>query len=413
MIHRGPTRLYAIAACSLSVHACTLTGADLDPLVVTEPARADCGASECSGAEASSAPPPLDDAEPRPGEGSDPPVIDESPSPNVSALQPAQPQPAPSGGDAGTEPAPAQPAPELPTDALVGWGSVAGLGVETTTGGAAGATVLATTAAELADFAGRTEPLRIEIAGSIELGLLDVQSNKTLFGRGSEAVLRGGIRLRGSAEGAVSNVIISQLNIDASSSGAEGDGIQLYNAHHVWIDHCSVSDAPDGLLDIVHASDFITISFNRFFYTSAAPAPEHRFANLIGHSVDNAAEDANHLNVTLHHNWWGEGVSQASLVRFGDLHFFNNVFASPGNQSTLIAGKESRVLVENNAFEGVAAPHAILPGSSASLFANANHYLETTGARDASGTAFAPAYSYTLESAEQLRLQLGAHAGPQ
>jgi len=357
--------------------------------------------------------PPLDDAAPQPDEGSDPPAIDESPLPNVSALQPAPPPSAPTDGDVAAEPAPAQPAPELPTDALLGWGSVAGLGVETTTGGAAGVTVLATSAAELADFAGRSEPLRIEIVGSIELGLLDVQSNKTLFGRGSGVVLRGGIRLRGSAESAVSNVIIANLHIDASSSGAEGDGIQLYNAHHVWIDHCSVSDAPDGLLDIVHASDFITVSFNRFFYTSAAPAPEHRFANLIGHSVDNAAEDANHLNVTLHHNWWGEGVSQASLVRFGDLHFFNNLFAISGNQSTLIAGKESRVLLENNAFVGVVAPHAILPGSSASLFANANHYLDTTGARDASGTAFAPAYAYTLESAEHLELQLGAHTGPQ
>ncbi|HKO94409.1 MAG TPA: polysaccharide lyase family 1 protein, partial [Polyangiaceae bacterium] len=270
----------------------------------------------------------------------------------------------------------------------------------------------ATTAAELVDFAARSEPLRIEIAGSIELGLLDVHSNKTLIGRGSDAVLHGGIRLRGTAESAVSNVIITNLHIDAEGSGADGDGIQLYNAHHVWIDHVSVSDAPDGLIDIVHASDFVTLSYNRFFYTSTAPAPEHRFANLVGHSVDNAAEDAAHLNVTLHHNWWGEGVSQVALVRFGDMHFFNNLFASAGNQSTLTAGKESRVLLENNSFEGVVAPHAILPGSAASLFANANRYLDTTGARDASGTGFVPPYAYTPESVEQMVLQVRAHAGP-
>jgi pectate lyase len=413
VIHRYATRCFAIAACAFSAHACTLTGDDFDPVAVSEPPAADCSASECPGAEGSSPAPPDDDALPEPGVGSDPPEGSESELPSLSGLQPAAPPPAPATGDTGADPAPAQPDPALPSDALVGWASVAGLGVETTTGGAAGATVLATTAAELADFAARTEPLRIEIAGSVELSLLDVSSNKTLLGRGSDAVLHGGIRLRGSAESAVSNVIIANLHVDAVSSGADGDAIQLHAAHHVWIDHCSLSDAADGLLDIVHASDFVTISFNRFFYTSAAPAPDHRFANLIGHSVDNATEDADHLNVTLHHNWWGEGVSQVALARFGDIHFFNNLFASAGNQSTLTAGKESRILVENNSFEGVTAPHAILPGSAASLFANDNLYLDTTGARDASGTAFVPTYDYALESAEYLASQLSAHAGPQ
>ena len=279
-----------------------------------------------------------------------------------------------------------------------------GSGLETTTGGGSTPAVLVQTAEELIALAARPEPLSIAIAGTLDVGRLDLTSDKTLFGANESATLRGGISIRGTPESFVRNVIVHNLHIDAPTSTVGGDAIEVRYAHHVWIDHCEIKDAADGLLDIVRGTDFVTVSRTRFLYTAAAPDPTHRFAALVGHDVANAAEDESHLNVTWHHNWWSDSVARALLGRFGSLHLFNNLFSSSGNESVLNADVSARLLVENNVFAGVASPHAVVlgspvVGSAASLVASGNVYLDTTGPRDVAGTAFVPPYEYQLESA--------------
>lgn len=281
-----------------------------------------------------------------------------------------------------------------------------------TTGGGSAPPVVVRDASALLALAEGAEPRTIVISGSIDVPLLALGSNKTLLGAGSDATLRGGITLRGSADERVSNVIIRNLRIDAATSAAGGDGIQVHFAHHVWIDHVELTDAADGLLDIVHASDFVTVSSSRFAYTANAPDPTHRHAVLIGHDAFNAFEDRGHLNVTWHHNVWGAGVQRAMLARYGKIHLFDNVFASPGNENVLSAGFESSWLLENNRFEAVAVPHQILPDSRASIAAAGNVYEQTSGAADVSGTGFLPPYSYQLEPAAGLAEALAARAGP-
>ena len=66
------------------------------------------------------------------------------------------------------------------------------------------------------------------------------------------------------------------------------------SSHHIWIDHCDISDGTDGNLDINGGSDFVTISWTKFHYTprtddggsDSTGANGHRFSNLIG-SADN------------------------------------------------------------------------------------------------------------------------------
>jgi pectate lyase len=59
---------------------------------------------------------------------------------------------------------------------------------------------------------------------------------------------------------------------------------------------------------------------------------DHRFSNLVGHSDNNASEDAGRLHVTFHHNWWGQLVHERMpRVRFGRVHVYNNFYNSPGN----------------------------------------------------------------------------------
>lgn len=51
-------------------------------------------------------------------------------------------------------------------------------------------------------------------------------------------------------------------------------------------------DYYDGLIDITHASEWVTIS-NTYLH-------DHWKASLIGHSDNNAAQDTGHLHVTQH-----------------------------------------------------------------------------------------------------------------
>jgi pectate lyase len=309
------------------------------------------------------------------------------------------------------EPVPANEAPPNET-ALLGWAAVAGLGTLTTTGGAAGETVRATTAEQLAAFAALPEPLTIEIAGTLRLGRVVVASHKTLRGVGPAPRIEGGLRIRGRSDDFVQNVIIQNLQIDASFSEVNGDGVQIHYAHHVWVDHCDISDAADGNLDVVHGSDFVTVSFSRFSYSSNSAGA--RKSTLIGHSDDGAAEDAGHLRVTLHHNAWLDGVlGSTPSVRFGDVHVFNNYYASPRTDAAITAGVGSRLLVEDNYFENVAIPYQIDGGGGArpQLRARSNVFTAATPRLEEAGAAFVPPYTYVSEPAERVPDNVLASAG--
>lgn len=411
--HTSQSYLY-LGALALALGGCTLTGDDFAPVAAAGEAPAcvqgGCGEALPNTGSGSGAPASRPTA---PSAGSQTPAPAQSPLPASSV-----PGDVPGGGpgagparDAGVQ-AQDGAAPLSPVE-LVGWASMPGLGVSTTDGGGSALPLLVTSAAELLELAARAEPLSIAFAGTLDVGRLELASDKTLIGLGKDAILRGGIRIRGSADEFVSNVIVKNLTVDAVTSQVDGDGIQVHYAHHVWIDHCEVKDAADGLIDIVHGSDFVTLSHNRFAYTAAAPDPAHRFANLIGHDLGNGSEDAGHLNVTLHHNWWSSGVSQTLFARFGKVHVFDNYFASPGNTSVLVAGLSAALLVENNFFEAVLEPHAIVPLSSAGVLASGNVYQLTTGARDENGRAFVPVYPYVLDAAADLPARVSAEAGPQ
>lgn len=68
----------------------------------------------------------------------------------------------------------------------------------------------------------------------------------------------------------VSNIIIRNLKL-GKVLAEYGDGIRLYLATNVWVDHCDLygdpdvgKDTYDGLVDLSHAADFVTISHTYF-----------------------------------------------------------------------------------------------------------------------------------------------------
>nr|GMC77303.1 probable pectate lyase 5 isoform X1 [Ipomoea batatas] len=138
----------------------------------------------------------------------------------------------------------------------------------------------------------QTEPLWIIFAADMTIKLkheLIVNSYKTIDGRGANVQVTGNgcITLQ-----YVSNVIIHNIHVyNCLPSGntivrsspthagwrgrSDGDGISLYGARNIWIDHCALSHCTDGLIDAIMGSTAITISNSYFSH--------HDEVMLLGH----------------------------------------------------------------------------------------------------------------------------------
>ena len=170
------------------------------------------------------------------------------------------------------------------------------------------------------------------------------------------------------------NVIIRNIQFESPydyfpswdpNDGSEGnwnsqyDSISIKGGTHIWIDHSSFQDGPetvekyfgrkyehrDGLVDITNEADYITISYSTF--------ENHNKTMLIG-SSDSKISDEGKLHVTLHHNYFHNVVQRLPRVRFGQVHVYNNYFASDTTNGEYVyayalgVGKNSQIYAENN-----------------------------------------------------------------
>ncbi|KAF5732617.1 hypothetical protein HS088_TW17G00147 [Tripterygium wilfordii] len=119
----------------------------------------------------------------------------------------------------------------------------------------------------------------------------------------------------------VTNIIIHGLHIhDCKPTGnamvrsspshygwrtiADGDGISIFGASHIWVDHNSLSNCADGLIDAIMASTAITVSNNYFTH--------HNEVMLLGHSDSYTRDKVTKRvemdkNMWKHWNWRSEG----------------------------------------------------------------------------------------------------------
>lgn len=125
------------------------------------------------------------------------------------------------------------------------------------------------------------EPLWITFARNMVIKLreeLIVTDNKTIDGRGANVHISNGAQITIQF---VRNVIIHNLHIHDNHPGngglirdsvdhyglrlrSDGDGISLFGATNIWIDHVSMSNCFDGLIDAVEGCTGITISNSHF-----------------------------------------------------------------------------------------------------------------------------------------------------
>lgn len=168
-----------------------------------------------------------------------------------------------------------------------------------------------------------------------------IGSNKSILGASSDALISG----KGFYIYRKKNIIIRGLRFCCAVTD---DGVGINMSTNVWIDHNEFysdidhdKDYYDGLVDIVHGSDFVTLSYNQFH--------DHWKTILIGHEDENGFEDIGKLHITFHHNHFFNCYARQPSIRFGTAHIYNNLY-----EDVLTYAINSRmgaeVLVESNVF---------------------------------------------------------------
>lgn len=197
---------------------------------------------------------------------------------------------------------------------------------------------------------------------------LIMNSYKTIDGRGVNVHIGNGpcITIH-----YATNIIIHGINIhDCKPAGnanirnsphhsgwwdqSDGDGVSIFNSQHIWVDHCSLSNCHDGLIDAIHGSTAITLSNNYMTH--------HDKVMLLGHS-DGYTQDKN-MKVTIAFNHFGEGlVQRMPRCRHGIFHVVNNdythweMYAIGGSASPTILSQGNRFLAPNTRFDKEVTKH--------------------------------------------------------
>ncbi|MBW8684677.1 pectate lyase family protein [Chitinophaga rhizophila] len=269
-----------------------------------------------------------------------------------------------------------------------------------TTGGGAGPTVTVSNLNDFRTYATSSSPYVIRVSGSINLnGRVAIASNKTIQGVNASARITGNIYI---ANG-TTNVIISNLNI----TNPDGDGITIRNGNHVWVDHCAIFDCSDGLADINNQSDYITVSWCKFYYVNQTA---HRFTMILG-SV--GAEVDGKLHVTLHHNWWGAKCDQRMPSGTqGNAHLYNNYFSCEGNSYASDARAGSFWYSDYNYYQKVNNPLSEQLGGKIRVVGNI--YNQCTGkiTKGETTTVAPPPYNYAITPAQDVPAVVMNGAGP-
>lgn len=289
---------------------------------------------------------------------------------------------------------------------LIGWACYPDMGCEGTTGGGEGRTVRATTMEELCRYAGAEEPLVILLEGKFTDHVrVQVASDKTLVGVGEGASFENVCFETNGCH----NIIMRNLKITKGSP----DGISFRNTHHVWVDHCDLSDSGDGLLDFTIGSSYMTVSWTRL---------HHHNKVSLANSGTGHFEDVGRERVTYHHNWFYEGVQRNPRVGYGLGHVFNNYYSDiPSYCIGFFCG--AKVLAQNNYFFRSQNPfrqmYSDVPGSAyyGSCYSENNIFDQCQGTVTAADNAFRPedyyGYSFCLQDPKLLPDEVQALSGPQ
>lgn len=261
-------------------------------------------------------------------------------------------------------------------------------------------------------------PYIIQVRGTVDLGPLEdgdvsIRSNKTIRGIGDNPTIIGSLGFKNGC----SNVIIERLKITCPENQAEEeDGISVKeDITNVFITKCTFYDCWDGCIDIARRSDWVTVSWCKFYFTFRNNNNDR--VSLVGNT--DSSGDEGTLHVTFHHNWFSDMCMQRMpSLRYGRGHIYNNYYNCPGNIYCVRSRIQAECLIENNYFDSVKDPYYIYiknepPEEYGKIAASGNVLVSCTGqVDDGDDIVFTPPYVYTLDDTLDVPeiVQLGAGA---
>ncbi|XP_015064262.1 probable pectate lyase P59 [Solanum pennellii] len=208
-------------------------------------------------------------------------------------------------------------------------------------------------------------PLWIIFEKSMKIKLhqeLIMQGDKTIDGRGANVHITGGA---GIMIQYTKNVIIHGLHIHDIVEGSggmvrdavdhiglrtksDGDGISIFGSSNIWIDHMSMENCYDGLIDAVEGSTGITISNGHY--------TDHNEVMLFGASDSSSIDQK--MQITLAFNHFGKRlVQRMPRCRWGYIHVVNNdythwnMYAIGGSKNPTIISQGNRFIAPPDIFK--------------------------------------------------------------
>ena len=278
-------------------------------------------------------------------------------------------------------------------------------------GGSLGPTVNATTLDELKMYLGSANPYVVTFSGLITgTDSVDIKSNKTLLGIGSDAHLQGiELSMNGSRNVIIRNIALS--HVIADGAGVANDGIVLTGAMNVWIDHCDLysdlthgKDYYDGLVEIKNGASFVTVS--------RCHIHDHFKVSLISSGDEQVGDTV--IRATYHHNYFHNCGSRMPSIRFGKAHVFNNYYRDNPDGSGVNSRMGAVVRVEGNHFENTENPIVFLDSAKTGTWdvTGGNTFVGCTGSQPTTSTGqLAPPYPYTLDPVADVPTMVPAAAG--
>ena len=278
-------------------------------------------------------------------------------------------------------------------------------------GGSLGPMVNATTLDELKMYLGSANPYVVTFSGLITgTDSVDIKSNKTLLGVGSDAHLQGiELSMNGSRNVIIRNIAVS--HVIADGAGVANDGIVLTGAMNVWIDHCDLysdlthgKDYYDGLVEIKNGASFVTVS--------RCHIHDHFKVSLISSGDEQVGDTV--IRATYHHNYFHDVGSRLPSIRFGKAHVFNNYYLNVPDGSGVNSRMGAVVRVEGNHFQSVENPIVFLDSAKTGTWdvTGGNTFVGCTGSQPTTSTGqLTPPYAYTLDPVADVPTTVPAAAG--
>jgi pectate lyase len=205
------------------------------------------------------------------------------------------------------------------------------------------------------------------------------------------------------------NIIIRNITFQGPGSIDVGGNDLISStssAKNIWVDHCAFIDGMDGNFDITQKSDFHTVSWCTFSYTSRSYM--HQNTNLIGSSD---SETTGYLNTTFAFNWWGTGCKQRMpMARVGKIHMLNNYFSSTTASNCINPRKNSEFLIEGNYIDNSVPKYYSQSDAKSVTWANNNYTKGQSKPANVGSTVTVP-YNYTVASYSDVPTEVQNHAG--